>query len=95
MTIVKLGEADAARVRAGNWASYVAGSPDNDTSLPVDYELDGFFLEPLIPGFAMRVYRIRRNGLEVPGLFTTSRIVRLLAVTENSVYRIEPATARK
>lgn len=88
--VTKLGEAEEARVRAGDWDSYVPGGGDlNSESLPVDYEMVGYFSDPPIPGTAMSLFRINRNGVSVPGVFTSSAIRRIIVLTENSVYRLE------
>lgn len=90
--VTKLGESLRARVRAGDWHTYFAGGGQvNADSPPVDYEVEGVFVHPVYPGRGLYLFRTRRNGVDVPGVFRTSKIVRLIAVTENSVYRIECA----
>lgn len=71
------------------------GGPLNTASLPVDYEMEGVILGPPIPGQSMRVFRFARNGVEVPELFVTSEIIRVIVVTQNSVYRVERSVPRQ
>jgi len=77
---------------AGRWDEYQLGSPDNTSSLPVDYTMVGILLTGIMIGESVRLLRVARNGVPVLGEFQSTAVVRLTAdgfATANSVYRIE------
>ena len=77
---------------SGSWENWIPGSLENTGSLPVDYELEGVLLAPLIVGGRIQAYRTSRNGIKADGLFESTAIVRIrkgsLVETINSVYRV-------
>lgn len=66
------------------------GSPNHHVN--AGYVVDGWFLAQPRVGQSMVLLRFRRNGVECPGLFTSSRVT-FVGETEietvNSVYGIE------
>ena len=69
---------------------HIAGeSQGNNYSVPVEYNLEGSLIYDIEVGKNVIVERIKRNGVEVRGLFTTSRVTEVGASyfkTQNSVY---------
>ncbi len=91
--LVKLRPAGNPSAESGNWNTYVPGSADNATSLPIDYEMIGVLLEPPVVGGQVKLLRLERNGVRSMGLFESTRITSVNGnefTTQNSVYRWEP-----
>ena len=69
---------------------HIAGeSQGNNYSVPVEYNLEGSLIYDIEVGKNVIVERIKRNGVEVRGLFTTSRVTEVGASyfkTQNSLY---------
>jgi len=80
-------------VGPGSWADWKPGE-QNNLSLPTDYELRGFLLQPVEIGKMIVVYRTHRNGLRVDGLFRSTFVCDIekesVAVTYNSRYQVIP-----
>lgn len=74
-------------VRTGSWEEFRPGY-ENETSLPVDYEITGELLTPIVPGRPVRCWRDSRNGVMADGLFTSTIVFEVLVRTWNSEYRI-------
>ena len=61
-------------------------------SIPIGYTVEGYASDPIEPGSCVCMYRRKRNGVVVDGLFQTSCVKHLTDegfVTENSVYRVD------
>ena len=59
-------------------------------SLPVQYEIEGELLENIEVGKSVQVFRTKRNGIEVGGMFTTSPVTSVNEkefTTANSKYQ--------
>ena len=69
---------------------HIAGeSQGNNYSVPVEYNLEGSLIYDIEVGKNVIVERIKRNGVEVRGLFTTSRVTEVgnnYFKTKNSLY---------
>ena len=69
---------------------HIAGeSQGNNYSVPVEYNLEGSLIYDIEVGKNVIVERIKRNGVEVRGVFTTSRVTEVgdkYFKTQNSVY---------
>ena len=69
---------------------HIAGEPQgNNYSVPVEYNLEGSLIYDIEVGKNVIVERIKRNGVEVRGLFTTSRVTEVgnnYFKTQNSLY---------
>ena len=75
------------------WEDWVAGSADNVGSLPIDYELRGFLLQPVTVGCPMVILRTERNGVEVLGMFESTPVCAIadgVVETFNSRYLVDP-----
>ena len=73
-------------------SDYVAGQDNGNISLPVDYWLEGFMVEPPSVGKSLIVARTSRNGVDVGGYFTTSEVTEITEdgfKTLNSLYKLE------
>jgi hypothetical protein len=76
---------------ARNMDEHIMGKPPTDdyNSIPVEYNLEGILAFPIQVGEGVIVNRTKRNGVEVCGLFTTSRVTEVgdnYFKTKNSVY---------
>lgn len=90
--LTKLRASPTAACPAGNRDEYRLGATDNLTSLPVDYVLVGYLLARPCVGHEVRIFRVDRNGLPLPGSFVSTAVHHLPSagfVTANSVYRLE------
>ena len=69
---------------------HIAGECQGDNySIPVEYNLEGSLIYDIEVGKNVIVERTKRNGEEVCGMFTTSRVTEVGASyfkTQNSVY---------
>ena len=69
---------------------HIAGeSQGNNYSIPVEYNLEGSLIYDIEVGKNVIVERTKRNGEEVCGMFTTSRVTEVGASyfkTQNSLY---------
>ena len=69
---------------------HIAGESQGDNySIPVEYNLEGSLIYDIEVGKNVIVDRTKRNGEEVCGLFTTSRVTEVGSnyfKTQNSVY---------
>jgi hypothetical protein len=68
---------------------YRPGKYNPGVSLPVDYELRGFLIEPIKLGEPLIVWRKERNKVESDGYFHTSPVLAFTdsqITTHNSVY---------
>jgi len=67
---------------------------ENSKALFTGYELKGTLWAPLEVGHKIEVLRTNRNGVERPGVFTSSAIQKIEGnkfYTANSVWQIDPA----
>ena len=70
---------------------HIMGEPptDNYNSIPIEYNLEGYLMYEIEVGKSVFVDRTKRNGVEVRGVFTTSRVTEVgdnYFKTQNSVY---------
>ena len=69
---------------------HIAGESQGDNySIPVEYNLEGSLIYDIEVGKNVIVERTKRNGVEVRGVFTTSRVTDVgdkYFKTQNSVY---------
>ncbi len=89
--LTKLSECPNAGVSASLTEDYAVGEL-NLLSLPVEYNLEGFLEEPIRVGRPIRVDRRFRNGIQVPGMFESSRVTEVgedRVQTRNSIYLVE------
>lgn len=65
---------------------------ENNGSLPVDYEIVGTLLGPIVEGESIQVWRHIRNGVAAEGVFQSTCVKELAgpdtAITRNSVYKV-------
>jgi riboflavin synthase alpha subunit len=63
-----------------------------ERALETGYEIEGYLLYPISVGGFINVWRTMRNGVEIPGHFTSTQIEKIegnLVYTKNSVWQIE------
>ena len=69
---------------------HIAGESQGDNySIPVEYNLEGYLLYEIEVGKNVFIDRTKRNGVDVRGVFTTSRVTEVgdkYFKTQNSVY---------
>lgn len=91
--MIKVGEALNPYAPASAPKEYRYGVAANEGSLPIWYAVEGWLLQLPLPGRAVRVLRVVRNGLTVPGIFVSSHVITIPRPNEfttlNSVYRWE------
>lgn len=64
----------------------------NQPGLPAGYTIEGFVAEDPVAGDTFKVFRTKRNGARVPGLFESSYLLGVTDtgfITENSIYTVE------
>lgn len=75
---------------ARSMEEHIMGKPnDNYSSIPIEYNLEGYLLYEIEVGKNVFIVRIKRNGVKVRGLLTTSRVTEVgdnYFKTQNSVY---------
>ena len=75
---------------ARNMDEHIMGKPnDNYSSIPIEYNLEGNLMYDIEVDKSVIVERTKRNGVEVRGVFTTSRVTEVgdkYFKTQNSVY---------
>ncbi len=89
--VIKLSESATAELLAAAKEVYRYGEDNDGVSLPVDYWVEGYLLEPIRAGFGIHIDRRIRNGFETPGEFTSSPVMLFngpIAITRNSKYLI-------
>lgn len=75
-----------------HWNAYKHGVLNKNTSIPVDYWVEGYLVRPIEVGGYAAIDRRIRNGEEVSGFMTTSQILEVngdIFETLNSIYKIE------
>lgn len=72
-----------------NRVKLVKTSPVNDDYVLLSgYTVEGELIQPIEPGTRIMLARDKRNGVEVPGLFTSS-LIRNISVDGSDEIRIE------
>jgi len=75
---------------ARNMDEHIDGQCQDDLhSIPIEYNLEGYLMYEIEVGKSVFVDRTKRNGVEVRGVFTTSRVTEIgdnYFKTKNSVY---------
>ena len=70
---------------------HIMGEPnDNYSSIPIEYNVEGYLLYEIEVGKNVFIDRTKRNGVDVRGVFTTSRVTDVgdnYFKTQNSVYK--------
>ena len=90
--ITKIAQVEDALHDAPPIHEYEAGKDNGNVSLPVEYYLEGIMPEEPTVGKSLTVIRTSRNGIEIGGLFTTSRVTEITKngfKTLNSIYKVE------
>ena len=88
--IEKLAEVEGG-LPARSMDEHIMGKPnDNNTSIPIEYNVEGYLLYEIEVGKNVFIDRTKRNGVDVRGVFTTSRVTDVgdnYFKTQNSVYK--------
>ena len=76
---------------ARNMDEHIMGKPnDYNTSIPIEYNVEGYITYEIEVGKNVIIDRTKRNGVEVRGVFTTSRVTEVgdnYFKTQNSLYK--------
>lgn len=92
VTIEKIDASPDPKSPPRSWESWIIGSFENQSSLPISYSLRGYLMAPIQYGYPMEVFGIERNGVEVYGIFCSTPIVEIwahgLIETYTSIYRL-------
>ena len=87
--IEKLAEVEGG-LPARSMEEHNMGKPNgNNTSIPIEYNLEGNLIYDIKVGEGVIVERTKRNGVDAYGIFTTSRVTEVgdkYFKTQNSVY---------
>ena len=71
-------------------SDYNYGAPNLEGSLPVNYTIDGWLLGLPQTGEPVRVLRVARGGVVLPGIYSSTKVVDVpgdgVFLTMNSVY---------
>lgn len=74
------------------WNAYKHGVVNKKTSIPIDYWVEGYLVDPIKVGESAVINRTVRNGEKAYGLMCTSKILEIngdIFETLNSIYKIE------
>ncbi len=71
---------------------HIMGESNNngESSVPIEYNVEGYLLYEIEVGNNVFIDRTKRNGVDVRGVFTTSRVTEVgdkYFKTQNSVYQ--------
>jgi hypothetical protein len=90
--ITKLGSVDNPIYPTPNFNEYTPGEDNGNVSLPVEYWLEGYFMNEPVVGSSVLVNRTSRNGVTCGGSFFTSKVTKITDTgfeTQNSVYQVD------
>lgn len=90
--ITKIATVESPQVPTPEFNNFVPGIDNDGVSLPIDYTVEGYLQNDVEIGKSVIMLRTKRNGVECPGLFTTSEVRELTSYgfnTLNSKYAIE------
>lgn len=91
--ITKLNPIDNPRHKTKDKSEWKDGEENgSDFSPYVGYEVEGFLFHTIEIGRSVIVWREKRNGVEAPGQFVTSRVTEITDIgfnTLNSIYKLE------
>jgi len=71
---MKIDTSDVPAVEAGDLRTYYFGHINPGRSLAFNYSLEGWLVGPPKVGAVVQVLRTMRNGVAVPGIFTSSPV---------------------
>lgn len=76
---------------ARNMDEHIMGEPNDNcySSIPIEYNVEGYLLYEIEVGKNVFIDRLKRNGVDVRGVFTTSRVTEVgdkYFKTQNSLY---------
>lgn len=88
--LIKLRLSDTASIVPAEWGNFQPGK-HCPHSLPNGYTLTGFLLEYPKVGRHLKILRVCRNGVKIPGIYTSSTVTDINGDrlhTQNSVYQL-------
>jgi hypothetical protein len=90
--LTKIKASENPEYRTPHWNGYKHGVVNKDTSIPIDYWVEGYLINLLKIGESALIERTIRNGEKVYGFMSTSKIIKIngdVFETLNSFYKIE------
>ena len=90
--LTKIKPAENASYPTPDWDNYEHGDLNRNSSLPVDYWVEGYLINPPKIGESVKIEREIRNGEKVYGFMVTSPVTKIdgdFFETLNSIYKIE------
>ena len=90
--LTKIKASENPEYRTPEWNDYKQGIVNEFVSIPADYWVEGYLIKPIEVGEHALIDRRIRNGEEVSGFMTTSKILEIngdIFETLNSIYKIE------
>jgi len=95
--ISKIGIAPNAAYPTPAAEEYIPGEDNGAVSLPINYTIEGYLVNPIKETQHITVQREKRNGIPVAGFFSTSEVEKITKIDEttyvaktlNSVYNVE------
>lgn len=96
--ICKLAESPDPIAPAAAVAQHRYGAASCHESLPIRYSIEGWLLRAPLPGAPVRVLRVTRNSVAVPGIYASSEVVSIPSASEfttlNSIYHWQEIESR-
>lgn len=94
--LIKINKVEDADCPTPDFTDYKPGMDNGLVSLPIDYEICGEIGGFPVVGNSIIGTRTHRNGIEVPGIFTTSKVISVISIneeeyiitTKNSIYKM-------
>lgn len=96
--ITKLGSVENPVYPTPNFNEYTPGEDNGNVSLPVEYWLEGYFMNEPVVGSSVLVNRTSRNGVACGGSFFTSKVTKITDTgfeTQNSIYQVDVISQEK
>lgn len=84
--VIKNDRASRAKYRTAAQHEWVPGQENEGLTPPICYMAEGKLTGPIKPGRRLLVDRVKRNGVEVPGKFSSSIIMEVDTSAENPIY---------
>ena len=92
VTVRKMAAVQEPKFNTPSWDQYNLGMENYNASIPIAYEVVGTLENDLVVDSSLIILRSKRNGVEVPGIMETSKVMEITEFgfkTQNSEYQIE------
>src|SRR5687767_9948970 len=75
VSVMKVDTSDVPVAEAGDLRTYYFGQINPGRTLPINYSLEGWLVAPPKIGAPVQVLRTARNGISIPGIFSSTPVV--------------------